>query len=160
MLSHLQQSLVPLQFLLPDVDITTDAMPHSWAFYFQGSGVAISCCGIWSISMYKVYIELQELHVVALLLCKMAFWLPSKVVALHLDSGTAKAYLCNQGGTASLFLSRVACHVLNLAYNGITLIPAYNLTHLNVKADHFLLGAGWFPSCTCFLTQLGLHFIF
>ena len=33
----------------------------------------------------------------------MAFWLSSKMVALHLDDSTAKAYLCNQGGTASTF---------------------------------------------------------
>ena len=33
-LSHLQQSLVPLQFQLPDVVIATDAMPSHWDFYF------------------------------------------------------------------------------------------------------------------------------
>ena len=38
-LAHLQQSLVPLQFPLPDVIIATDAMPAHWAFYFQGSGL-------------------------------------------------------------------------------------------------------------------------
>ena len=38
-LCHLQQSPVPLQFLLPDVVIGTDVTPTHWAFYFQGSGL-------------------------------------------------------------------------------------------------------------------------
>ena len=29
----------------------------------------------------------------------MTFWLSGKVVALHLDNSTAKAYLCNHGET-------------------------------------------------------------
>ena len=37
-LAHLQQSLVPLQYPLPDVVIATDATPTHWVFYFQGSG--------------------------------------------------------------------------------------------------------------------------
>ena len=41
-LSQLQQSPIPLQFPLPDVVITTDAMPTYWAFYFQGSGFPLS----------------------------------------------------------------------------------------------------------------------
>ena len=53
------------------------------------------------------------LHAGCLLPCKNSrlwhiaaqnvFWLSSKVVALHLDSSTAKAYLCNQSDIASLF---------------------------------------------------------
>ena len=35
-LSHLQQSPVPLQFLLPDVVIATKTTPTHWAFYLQG----------------------------------------------------------------------------------------------------------------------------
>ena len=50
----------------------------------------------------------QELQAVAVMLCRMAFCLSGKVVALHLDNSTAKAYLCNQGGTVSPFLSRLA----------------------------------------------------
>ena len=42
LLSHLQQIPVPLQFLLPDVAIATDAMPTQWAFYFQVSGFPLS----------------------------------------------------------------------------------------------------------------------
>ena len=41
-LAHLQQSLVPLQFSLPDVVTATDATPTHWAFYFQGSGLPLS----------------------------------------------------------------------------------------------------------------------
>ena len=71
------------------------------------------------------------------MLHRMAFHLSGKVVALHLDNITAKAYLCNQGGTVSPFLSRLACWILSLTNKyGITLILAYIPTHLNVEADY------------------------
>ena len=67
----------------------------------------------------------------------MAFYLSGKVVALNLDNSTAKAYLCNQGGTVSPFLSRLACQILHLtSKHSITLIPAYMPTHLNVEIDY------------------------
>ena len=53
--------------------------------------------------MCKVHIALQELQDVTLILYKMAFQLSNKVVGLHVDNSTAKAYLCNQGDMASLF---------------------------------------------------------
>ena len=69
------------------------------------------------------------------MLHQMAFYLSGKVVALHLDNNTVKAYLCNQGGTVSPFLSRLACWILSLTdKHGITLIPACIHTHLNVEA--------------------------
>ena len=105
-------------------------------FYFQGSGVPLLVSGSWSGSMYRAHITLQELQAMALILHRMAFHLPGKVVALHLDNSTAKAYLCNQGGTSSPFLSRLACWILSLTNkHGITLIPAYIPTHLTVEAD-------------------------
>ena len=58
---------------------------------------------------------MQKAHIVALMQHKVAFHLSIRVVALQLDSSTAKAYLCNQSGTASLFLSRLACNIFNLA---------------------------------------------
>ena len=70
----------------------------------------------------------------------LAFHLSGKVVALHLDNSMAKAYLCNQGGTMSSFLSRLACQTLGLTNKcGITFIPAYIPTHLNVEADYLSL---------------------
>ena len=136
-LSHLQQSPVPLQFPLPDVVIATDAMPTQWAFYFQGSGLPFSVSGPWSGPMCRAHIALQELQAIAMMLCKMAFYLSGKVVTLHLDNSTAKAYPCNQGGTVSPFLSRLACWILSLTgKHGNTLIPAYFPTNLNVKADY------------------------
>ena len=49
-----------------------------------------------------------------------------------------------------LFLSRLACCILNLANkHGITLIPAYIHTHLNVEVISH--GQDWFRSGTCFL---------
>ena len=135
-LAKLQQSPVPLLFLLPDVVIATDATPTHWAFYFQGSGLPLSVSGTWSSSLSRAHIALQKLQAVAIMLCRMAFCLSGKVVALHLDNSTAKAYLCNQGGTVSPFLSRLACQILSLTNkHGITLLPAYIPTHLNVEAD-------------------------
>ena len=135
-LAKLQQSSVPLQFPLPDVVIATDATPTHWAFYFQGSGLPLSVSGAWSGSLSRPHIALQELQAVAIMLHRMAFCLSGKVVALHLDNSTAKAYLCNQGGTVSPFLSRLACQILSLTdKHGITLLPAYIPTHLNVEAD-------------------------
>ena len=72
-----------------------------------------------------------------MLLSRMAFHLSGKVVSLHLDNSTDKAYLCNQGGTVSTFLSRLAYQILSLIdKHGITLLPAYIPTHLNVEANY------------------------
>ena len=143
-MAKLQQSPVPLQFPLPDVVISTDATPTHWAFYFQGSGLPLSVSGAWSGSLSRAHIALQELQAVAIMLRRMAFCLSGKVVALHLDNSTAKAYLCKQGGTVSPFLSRLACQILSLTNkHGITLLPAYIPTHLNVEAD--FLSQDWLP---------------
>ena len=136
-LSQLQQSTVSLQFPLPDVVIATDAMSTHWAFYFQGSGLPLSVSGPWSGSMCRAHIALQELQAIAMMLHRMAFHLSGKVVALHLDNSTVKAYLCNQGGTVSPVLSRLACQILSLTdKHDITLIPAYIPTHFNVGAGY------------------------
>ena len=107
-LVHLQQRPVPLQFPLPDVVIGTDATPTHWVFYFQGSGLPLLVSGAWSGSLCRAHIALQERQAVAIMLHRMAFCPSGKVVALHLDNSTAKAYLCNQGGTVCPFLSRLA----------------------------------------------------
>ena len=136
-LAHLQQSPVPLQFSLPDVVIATDVTPTHWDSYFQGSGLPLSVSGSWLGCLCRAHIVLQELQTIAMMLCSMAFHLSGKVVALHLDNSTAKAYLCNQGGTVSPFLSRMACWILSLTdKHGIIPIPAYIPTHLNVEADY------------------------
>ena len=54
--------------------------------------------------MCRAHIALQELKAIAMMLCRMAFHLSGKMVALHLDNSTAEACLCNQGGTVSPFL--------------------------------------------------------
>ena len=124
-LAHLQESQVPLQFPLPDVVTATDATLTHWAFYFQGSGLPLSVSGVWSGSLCRA-------HIVGWPSTSLVRW-----VALHLDNSTAKAHLCNQGGTVSPFLSRLACQILSLTdKHGITLIPAYIPTHLNVEADY------------------------
>ena len=92
--------------------------------------------------MHRVHIVLQKLQAVVLMLHRMVFHLSGKVVALHLDNSTAKAYLCTQGSKVSLHFSRLACFILNLAKkHGITVIPAYIPIHLNVGASFPLLGS-------------------
>ena len=93
-LAHLQQSPVLLQFPLPDVVIATDAIPTHWAFYFQGSGLPLLVSGSWSSSLCRAHTALQELQAVAMMLHRMVFCLPGKVVPLHLDNSTTKAYPC------------------------------------------------------------------
>ena len=44
--------------------------------------------------MCRAHITLQELQAIVMMLGRMAFQLSGKVVALHLDNSTAKAYLC------------------------------------------------------------------
>ena len=91
--------------------------------------------------MWRAHVALQELQADAMMLCRMAFHLSSKVVVLCLDNSTAKAYLCNQGGTVSPFLSRLACQILSLTdKHSITLIPAYSPTHPNVQANYLSQG--------------------
>ena len=46
---------------------------------------------------------MQELQADGLMIPKMAFQLSGKLLALHLDNNNSKAYLGNQGGTASTF---------------------------------------------------------
>ena len=115
--------------------ITIDATPTQWAFYFQRSCLPLSVSRSWSGFLWRAHIALQEFQVVDMMFCRMAFHLPGKVVALHLDNSTAKAYLCNQGGTISPFLSRLACQILSMINkHSITFNSAYIPTHLNVEA--------------------------
>ena len=91
--------------------------------------------------MHNVHITLQELQGVALMLHRMVFHLSAKVVALPLNISTTNAYLCNNDGTISPFLSRLSCCILDLANkHGITLIKAYIPTHLNVEGSYLSQG--------------------
>ena len=122
--------------------IVTEATPTHGAFYFKGSGLSLSVSGSWSGSMCRAHFALQELPEVAMMLCRMAFHFSGKVVTLHLDNRIAKAYLHNEGGIVSPFLSRLACQILSLTHkHSFTLIPANIPTHLNVEADY--LSQGW-----------------
>ena len=80
-------------------------------FIFRDLGYLYWLVVPWLVSLCRAHIALQELQAVAMMLCRMAFCLSGKVVVLHLDNSTAKAYLCNQGGTVSPFLSRLACQI-------------------------------------------------
>ena len=136
-------------------------MPHHWPFYFQVLSMLYPVVSPGLVLCARCILHCQELQDVALMLHKMAFRLSGKmVVALHLDNNTAKAYLSYQGGTASLFLPRLACCILNLAdKHGITLIPTYTFSHLSVEANYLSQGR-LVKSGTCFLVQLRMPFIF
>ena len=72
--------------------IATDATPSHWAFSFQGYGLPLSVSGSRSSSMCRAQIALQKLQVVDMVPHRMTSQLSGKVVALHLDNNTSKAY--------------------------------------------------------------------
>ena len=74
--------------------------------------------------MCRVHIAIQELQAVSLMLCTMPYQLSGKVEGscLLVRYWHYKSFFYNQSGTASLFLSILACHILNLSdKHGITL---------------------------------------
>ena len=85
------QCLGPLQFHLPGVVITVDALPYHFTFYFQGSGLPLVFCSTWSSSVHDIHVALEKLQAGAQMLHRMAFHLSDNVVALHQDDSTAKA---------------------------------------------------------------------
>ena len=138
--SHLQQSPVPLQFPLPVWLLLLLPHPLIGPLIFRDLVYLYWLVDPGQVLLCRAHIASQELQAIAMMLHSMAFHLPGKMVALHLDSITAKAYLCNKGGTVSPFLSRLACWILSLTNKySITLIPAYIPTHLNVKANYWML---------------------
>ena len=120
--------------------ITTNAMPHHWAFYFQGSGAPISCCAPGLFLCSRCILLFKKSRLLHSCYLKWPFgyqvrWLPYTwtVVLLKL------IYVIKV--VQHLFLSRVACYILNLAdKNGINLIPSYIPTHPNVEADYLCQG--------------------
>ena len=95
--------------------------------------------------------HIQELQKLLLMLCRMAIHLFGKMVAIHQGNITAKAYLCDIGGTVLPFLSRVANYILKLTNkHGITLIPAYipTISMLKPVISH---GNGWFQNGIFFI---------
>ena len=87
-------------------------MPLHWVFNVQGSVIPSVVASVWfyvqvayclartqACSTYAVYMSIQ---------------LSNNVVAIHLDNNIATAFICNQGCTASLPLSRLVYHILNL----------------------------------------------
>ena len=87
--------------------------------------------------MPKVHIALQVLWAVAVMLYIVVFQLSGKVIALPLGNIAVKAYLSNEGGKASPFLSRLGCCILKLAnMHVITFIPTYIHIHLKVETEY------------------------
>ena len=133
-------SIATVQYPFPDVVIATDAMPHHWAFYFQGSGGPITCYGTWSTFLHKVHITLQELWAVALMLGKKTFGYSLSLLPYIWTTLLLKLIYVIKV-IPILFLSRLAFLISNLAdRNGITLNPAYISSHPNVEADSFSQG--------------------
>ena len=108
--------------------------------------------GTWSDCIYNGYLSPHELQAGVLMPHGMGFlYLSGEVASLHLYVSTGKAYICNQGGTVLMFLSRLAGCILSQANKcGITLIPTYILIHVNIKADY--CGENWLLGSIIFLT--------
>ena len=136
-----------MRFPHPDVVIATDAMSTHWAFYFQGPDLPLPVSGSWSGSMYRDHIALQELQAIIMMLHRIAFCLYGKVVALHLDKSTAKAYLCNQGGTVSPFLSSLACQILSLTDKHGVLLFQHTFLPISMGRPIICPGIGCLQSC-------------
>ena len=116
-------------------------MPHPTSLGLLFSGIWFALSGFSSVSMCRAHIALQVLQAFAVMLCRMAFCLSGRVIALHLDNSTVKGYLCNQGGTVYPFLSRLTCQTLSVSnMHSITPFPAYIPTHLNVEANYLSWG--------------------
>ena len=111
-------------------------------FIFWVLGYLYSLVEAGTAAMYEAHRPLRELEGVVLMLHRMALHLSGKVmVALHLDNSTSKGYLHNHSSTVSLFPPRLSCCTLDLAgIHGITLIPAYVPTHLNVETNYLSWG--------------------
>ena len=136
-LSQLQQSPVLSHCALPDVVITTDSMPNQWVFFIQiqefpspivaSSLFLCTRCVFHCKNTRLLHSSCKKWH-----FSYVIRWLPHIWTVL-----TAKAFLCNQGGMASLFLVRLACCILNLdKKHGITFFPAYIPTHLKMEAHN------------------------
>ena len=114
-------------------------MPHPLIgpFIFKDLVYLYCLVGPGQVPCVGLILPCRSLKAITMMLHRMAFYLSGKVVALHLDDNTAKAYLHNQGGTMSPFLSRLFCQIFSLTdKHGITFIPAYIPTHLNVEANY------------------------
>ena len=142
-LSQLQQSLVPLHFQFPDVVITMGVTPIIGSFIFR-----VTFSGNWSGSMHQVDIALQELWSVSLMPCRRAFPLSGKVVALHLNNSIT--YVFNQGGALSLFLSRLAFCILNLAKNMLLLLFQHAYLPILLWKPTIYHEEGWFQKLHLF----------
>ena len=100
--------------------------------------------------MCRAHIVLQELQAVPLILHKMAIHFTNKVAA-YIWTVVLLRLVYVIKVVELLFLSRLACHIFNLANrHGITRIPTYMPTHLNVEAEYlsqgqFVLECHWLP---------------
>ena len=94
------------------------------------------------------------------MLCGIAFWLSGRVVALHMDNSTTKAYQCNQGGIVSPFLSRVACWILSLTTSKVLLLFQHTILPILMWRLIICHGVSCFQSCIFFLTLSKWLFIF
>ena len=122
-------------------------MTHHCSIYFLGSKVLKPDVVLRLVLCRRCILPCRNSRLLHLCCIKWSF-LCGKVVALHLDSTSDIAYLCNQDCRASVFLSRLVCLILNLAdKNDITLIPANIPIHLNVEAiSHGRVGSWVTPA--------------
>ena len=75
------------------------------------------------------------------MLCKLAFHSLERLLQYISITVLQRLVLCDQGGTVSLFLSRLTYHIWYMAgKHSIIFISAYTPKHLNVEANYLSLG--------------------
>ena len=97
----------------------------------------LTASGIWSQDQPQLYINVLELQALWLGLRAFSQRVENARVTLMSDNTSAVAYLRNQGGTKSLAMNDLATDIgLWSEKRGMTLVPRYLPSYLNVLADH------------------------
>ena len=167
-LSQLYHCLIPCSFLCLLLVTAMDAIIIG-PFNLRVLAYPYHSVELWYVlgSMSDAHIALQECQVVVLMLCRMAFHLSGKLVALHLHVCTFKANICNHNSIVLLFLYRLP-HIefgQQAWYNSHSSIHTYSTqcgSQLSItgKADckndiffftwlkcHFNFGVNWRWNC-------------
>ena len=123
---------VPYQWkVLPFGFATAPRVFHPSPNLFRFFAVAKVCI----LLLGRGHIALQELQAVAIMVCRMAFHLSGKVPCIWITVLLRLTFVIKV--VQCLLFFRLACWILSLTKKyGITLLPAYNPTHLSVEADY------------------------
>jgi hypothetical protein len=126
-----------LKIPIPTETVTTDASHWGWGAAWGHRRLG----GPWSPEENNLHINVLEMLAVQKALKEWGQLWRDKVVSLQADNRTVVAYLKKEGGTRSLYLSRLTYEILMEAHQkGISLCPAYLPGAANLAADAFSRG--------------------